>query len=956
MKTFEHGFENGKGKIKRRKGSNSNLKKVQRFAASLNKEQISRMVSDSGKPYLEKGTDVTGNSIYKKTKNASVIQPKLEISQPNDRSEQQADKVAAGVTKGDTNLSKTALEQPVADISTKSEGSGMTTTPGFDQQLQGTKGQGQKLDTGVKSEMENHLGSDLSGVNIHTGGNAKSMSEDINAKAFTHGQDVYFNQGQYNPASVEGKSLLAHELTHTVQQGAGKVQAKIQRFGAESHEKVESNALTKEKNGKKGLSSAEAHATYYGNWTRDFNQFLAPGYITNAIGLDGAYTFIAFMAAVKFGKVPSFAELGVYNPKEHIDNPGALHPELDLYADDKNLQNKALSPKDTNAPKPTPQTKINTDASNQSGETETHVGLLSVDQTGVMAYIRDTNLHVESRLEQAVDKGRTDNGLFHFGVALHAIEDLFAHSNYVEIALAKILKDDPTLLASQLKGDDRDVYKYMPSIKGTDGKNRAILTTGTFSPEDAKISLAYEAIDFINKFDLTGSDDIKLSNIAENAFINLLSALSERPAIKKALGKEVGAAVAKAIGIASTAIKIEKMFEATELDKLYKTVKSSLKNSKDLFESMLRYAHLDDIIKLPDLDKILLKWIVKKTLEWLKEKLDQFATGAAIHTRVAKTPLNEEEKRLENEKNKTTSGEKKHLEMYKKRETQSSGKMLLSGPSHSQLAKDHPESIFFGLAFKLASEADQLLRDKLMIAWKGKPVQTRSEAELQKGREDIVDFKKGGATIEALGSTSKDIYNVETKRDQACDALDNARYALRKINKYTGNAYIKISFGLYNTKKALQKLDLYDYESREKLYRKLDDYITNFNDLLKDKKADHLTKAGAIVVKGLLVPALAFIAPAFYQEQKDNISNTKAQTIAHSTINQNDLSSKSPAVKDLLKTSRMILGHPNDSDWWKPVVKDYIARFPKQIAMEIKLKNAGYVDKNQTQPYKIPEF
>ncbi|MCW3085143.1 MAG: hypothetical protein JWP12_2509 [Bacteroidetes bacterium] len=955
MKTFDHGFENGKGKIKRKKGNNSNLKKVQRYVASLNKEQISRMVSDSGKSHLEKGTDVTGESIYKKAKNTAVIQPKLEISQPNDRSEQQADKVAAGVTKGDTNVSKAALEQPVADINTKGEGSAMTTTPGFDQQLQGTKGQGQKLNGDVKSEMENHLGSDLSGVNIHTSGNAKSMSEDINAKAFTHGQDVYFNQGQYNPASVEGKSLLAHELTHTVQQGRGKVQAKIQRFGAESHEKVESNALTKEKNGKKGLNSAEAHATYYGNWTRDFNQFLAPGYITNAIGLDGAYTFIAFMAAVKFGKVPSFAELGVYNPKEHIDNPGAIHPEFDIYADGKQLQNKALSPKDTNAPKPTPQTKINTGASNQSGKTETRVGLLSVDQTGVMAYIRDTNLHVESRLEQAVDKGRTDNGLFHFGVALHAIEDLFAHSNYVEIALSKILKDDPTLLASQLKGDDRDVYKYMPSIKGTDGKNRAVLTTGTFSGEDAKISLAYEAIDFIKKFDLEGSGDIKLSNIAENAFINLLSALSERPAIKKALGKEVGVAVAKAIGIASTAIKIEKMFEATELDELYRTIKSSLKNSKDLFESMLRLAHLDDLIELPDLDKILLKWIVKKTLKWLKEKLAQFATGDAIHTRVAKTPLNEEKERLKDEKDKTT-GEKKHLEMYKKRETQSSGKMLLSGPSHSQLAKDHPQSIFFGLAFKLASEADQLLRDKLMVAWKGKPVQSRSEAELQKGREDIAEFKKGGATIEALGSTSKDIYNIETKRDQACDALDNARDALRQINKHTGNAYIKISYGLYNTKKALQKLDLYDYESREKLYRKLDGYVTEFNTMIKNKNAGNITKAGAAIVNVSLIPALAFIAPAFYHEQKNNISHTKPQTIAHSTINQSDLSSKSPAVRDLLKTSRMILGHPNDSDWWKPVVKNYIAKFPAQIAMEIKLKNAGYVDKQQTQPYKIPEF
>ncbi len=266
MRTFDHGQINKKDKIRRKKGQNSNLKKVQRYIASLDDKQISRMIEDSGKPYLAKGADVTGNSIYENTiKSQSAIQPKLEISQPNDRSEQQADKVAAGVTKGDTSLSKTALEQPVADISTKSEGSGMTTTPGFDQQLQGTKGQGQKLETGVKSEMESHLGTDLSGVNIHTSGNAKSMSEGINAKAFTHGQDVYFNQGQYNPSSVEGKSLLAHELTHTVQQGNG-VEMKVQR------QAINPPAVTgKEKDGDISTDTNYVFNTKQGKWVSTDN-------------------------------------------------------------------------------------------------------------------------------------------------------------------------------------------------------------------------------------------------------------------------------------------------------------------------------------------------------------------------------------------------------------------------------------------------------------------------------------------------------------------------------------------------------------------------------------------------------------------------------------------------------------------------------------------------------------
>jgi Domain of unknown function (DUF4157) len=69
------------------------------------------------------------------------------------------------------------------------------------------------------------------------------MSRELNAQAFTVGSDIYFNRGKYNPSSESGKHLLAHELTHTVQQGAfaGTVsQKKIQRYtDAERREMAE---------------------------------------------------------------------------------------------------------------------------------------------------------------------------------------------------------------------------------------------------------------------------------------------------------------------------------------------------------------------------------------------------------------------------------------------------------------------------------------------------------------------------------------------------------------------------------------------------------------------------------------------------------------------------------------------------------------------------------------------
>lgn len=87
-----------------------------------------------------------------------------------------------------------------------------------------TKGSGSRLDNRAKDYMEERFGVDFSDVRIHTNSQAVQMSEDLNAKAFTVGNDIYFNQGQFNPNSSSGKHLLAHELTHTIQQSGSQVQ------------------------------------------------------------------------------------------------------------------------------------------------------------------------------------------------------------------------------------------------------------------------------------------------------------------------------------------------------------------------------------------------------------------------------------------------------------------------------------------------------------------------------------------------------------------------------------------------------------------------------------------------------------------------------------------------------------------------------------------------------------
>src|SRR5690606_37313934 len=98
----------------------------------------------------------------------------------------------------------------------------------FEQVLQSSKGSGNSLPEGTREFMESRFNADFSGVRIHTGAMAQAMSSNISAHAFAHGKDIYFNEGKYAPHTGSGGLLLAHELTHTIQQGASPVKASSQ--------------------------------------------------------------------------------------------------------------------------------------------------------------------------------------------------------------------------------------------------------------------------------------------------------------------------------------------------------------------------------------------------------------------------------------------------------------------------------------------------------------------------------------------------------------------------------------------------------------------------------------------------------------------------------------------------------------------------------------------------------
>ena len=101
---------------------------------------------------------------------------------------------------------------------------GMAAAPDLETSINQARGGGVAMAENIRHPMEVAFGADFSGVKVHTDGQSDQLNRSIQARAFTTGQDVFFRQGEYNPGSRGGQELLAHELTHVLQQNGGAVQ------------------------------------------------------------------------------------------------------------------------------------------------------------------------------------------------------------------------------------------------------------------------------------------------------------------------------------------------------------------------------------------------------------------------------------------------------------------------------------------------------------------------------------------------------------------------------------------------------------------------------------------------------------------------------------------------------------------------------------------------------------
>ncbi|HTB80781.1 MAG TPA: DUF4157 domain-containing protein [Opitutaceae bacterium] len=155
-------------------------------------------------------------------KQSSLANPRL--SQPGDAAEHEADHVADHVIRtpsAGTSTHASITGQTDLRISrhpaTSASGHSQNAPPSVHHVL---KSRGQALGTDARSLMEPRFGRNFSDVQIHTDAKAAESADAVNARAYTVGPHVVFGRGQYDPSTLIGRHLLAHELTHVVQQSA----------------------------------------------------------------------------------------------------------------------------------------------------------------------------------------------------------------------------------------------------------------------------------------------------------------------------------------------------------------------------------------------------------------------------------------------------------------------------------------------------------------------------------------------------------------------------------------------------------------------------------------------------------------------------------------------------------------------------------------------------------------
>ncbi len=151
----------------------------------------------------------------------SKVQPKLRVGAPDDRYEREAERIAAGLLADSPTAALPSPSSLPAQVKRARKSPAKLATDTTSEEAAHTLGEGRPLDADTRGFFEPRLGHDLSRVRLHTGAQAAESADRFGARAYTLGHNIVFGAGEYAPASSSGRQLLAHELVHVVQQGAG---------------------------------------------------------------------------------------------------------------------------------------------------------------------------------------------------------------------------------------------------------------------------------------------------------------------------------------------------------------------------------------------------------------------------------------------------------------------------------------------------------------------------------------------------------------------------------------------------------------------------------------------------------------------------------------------------------------------------------------------------------------
>jgi len=215
-----------------------------RHAALLSYPRLSHPANAGLKQQMVSGLQAKYGNVYvQRLLKSQAVQAKLTVNPPDDQYEQEADRVADAMTRAPVSRVQRETEEeelqaePLSDVQrnkeeeeelqTKSaEGQPGVVSKDLEKNIDDARGAGHPLSDIAREPMEKAFGADFSGVRVHTDSEANTLAKQLGARAFTRGHDIFLGSGEYQPESDEGRKLLAHEMTHVVQQGATDVSGK----------------------------------------------------------------------------------------------------------------------------------------------------------------------------------------------------------------------------------------------------------------------------------------------------------------------------------------------------------------------------------------------------------------------------------------------------------------------------------------------------------------------------------------------------------------------------------------------------------------------------------------------------------------------------------------------------------------------------------------------------------